>query len=96
MRVVAADDVMLTREGIIRLLTGAGVDVVGEAGDAASLLRAVRMTQPDAAVVDIRMPPTHTDEGLVAAQQIRAEHPDIGVLILSSSPSTSSRITPCG
>ena len=83
MRVVVADDVMLTREGIIRLLTGAGVDMVGETGDAASLLRAVRMTQPDAAVVDIRMPPTHTDEGLVAAQQIRAEHPDIGVLILS-------------
>jgi DNA-binding NarL/FixJ family response regulator len=83
MRVVVAEDVMLTREGITRLLTDAGVDVVGEAGDAASLLRAVRMTQPDAAVVDIRMPPTHTDEGLVAAQQIRAEHPDIGVLILS-------------
>jgi len=83
MRVVVADDVMLTREGITRLLTDAGVDVVGEAGDAASLLRAVRMTQPDAAVVDIRMPPNHTDEGLVAAQQIRAEHPDIGVLILS-------------
>jgi len=83
MRVVVADDVMLTREGITRLLTDAGVDVVGEAGDAASLLRAVRMTQPDAAVVDIRMPPTHTDEGLVAAQQIRAEHPGTGVLILS-------------
>jgi DNA-binding NarL/FixJ family response regulator len=83
MRVVVAEDVMLTREGITRLLTDAGVDVVGEAGDAASLLRAVRMTQPDAAVVDIRMPPTHTDEGLVAAQQIRAEHPDIAVLILS-------------
>jgi len=83
MRIVVADDVMLTREGITRLLTDAGVDVVGEAGDAASLLRAVRMTQPDAAVVDIRMPPTHTDEGLVAAQQIHAEHPDIGVLILS-------------
>jgi DNA-binding NarL/FixJ family response regulator len=83
MRVVVAEDVMLTREGITRLLTDAGVDVVGEADDAASLLRAVRMTQPDAAVVDIRMPPTHTDEGLVAAQQIRAEHPDIGVLILS-------------
>ena len=83
MRVVVADDVMLTREGIARLLTDAGVDVVGQAGDAASLLRAVRMTQPDAAVVDIRMPPTHTDEGLVAAQQIRAEHPAIGVLILS-------------
>ncbi len=83
MRVVVADDVMLTRAGITRLLTDAGVDVVGEAGDAASLLRAVRMTQPDAAVVDIRMPPTHTDEGLVAAQQIRAEHPGTGVLILS-------------
>jgi DNA-binding NarL/FixJ family response regulator len=83
MRVVVAEDVMLTREGITRLLTDAGVEVVGETGDAASLLRAVRMTQPDAAVVDIRMPPTHTDEGLVAAQQIRAEHPAIGVLILS-------------
>ncbi len=83
MRVVVADDLMLTREGITRLLTDAGVDVVGEAGDAASLLRAVRATQPDAAIVDIRMPPTHTDEGLVAAQQIRAEHPAIGVLILS-------------
>jgi DNA-binding NarL/FixJ family response regulator len=83
MRVVVADDVMLTREGIARLLTDAGIDVVGEAGDAASLLRAVRATRPDAAVVDIRMPPTHTDEGLVAAQQIRAEHPGVGVLILS-------------
>jgi len=83
MRVVVAEDVMLTREGITRLLTDAGVDVVGEAGDAAALLRAVRMTQPDAAIVDIRMPPTHTDEGLVAAQQIRAEHPGVGVLILS-------------
>jgi DNA-binding NarL/FixJ family response regulator len=83
MRVVVAEDVMLTREGITRLLTDAGVDVVGEAGDAASLLRAVRATQPDAAVVDIRMPPTYTGEGLVAAQQIRSDHADIGVLILS-------------
>jgi len=83
MRVVVAEDMMLTREGITRLLTDAGVDVVGEVGDAAALLRAVRATQPDAAIVDIRMPPTHTDEGLVAAQQIRAEHPDTGVLILS-------------
>ncbi len=82
MRVVVADDVMLTREGITRLLTDAGVDVVGQAGDAAALLHAVRMTQPDAAVVDIRMPPTHTDEGLVAAQQIRAEHPErVGYLL---------------
>jgi CheY-like chemotaxis protein len=83
MRVVVAEDVMLTREGITRLLTDAGVEVVGEAGDAAALLRAVRATRPDAAIVDIRMPPTHTDEGLVAAQQIRAEHPGTGVLILS-------------
>jgi DNA-binding NarL/FixJ family response regulator len=86
MRVVVAEDVMLTREGITRLLTDACVDVVGEAGDAASLLREVRMTRPDAAVVDIRMPPTHTDEGLVAAQQIRAEHPDIRVLIAGRRP----------
>ena len=83
MRVVVADDVMLTREGIVRLLKDAGVDVVGEAEDAAGLLRHVRLTRPDAAIVDIRMPPTHTDEGLVAAQQIRTEHPDVGVLVLS-------------
>jgi len=83
MRVVVADDVMLTREGIVRLLDEAGVDVVAEADDAASLVRRVRGTLPDAAIVDIRMPPTHTDEGLVAAGLIRAEHPEIGVLILS-------------
>jgi DNA-binding NarL/FixJ family response regulator len=83
MRVVVAEDVMLTREGITRLLTDAGVEVVGEVGDAAALLRAVRSTQPDAAIVDVRMPPTHTDEGLAAAQQIRAEHPGVSVLILS-------------
>jgi DNA-binding NarL/FixJ family response regulator len=82
-RVVVAEDVMLTREGITRLLKDAGIDIVGEADDAPSLLRAVRLTQPEAAIVDIRMPPTHTDEGLVAAQQIRAEHPDVGVLVLS-------------
>jgi DNA-binding NarL/FixJ family response regulator/class 3 adenylate cyclase len=84
MRVVVADDVMLTRQGIVRLLAEAGVDVVAEAEDAAGLLRQVRLTRPDAAIVDIRMPPTHTDEGLVAAQQIRAEHPEVGVLLLSS------------
>ena len=83
MRVVIADDVMLTREGIARLLTDAGLDVTAQVGDATALLRAVRETQPDAAVVDIRMPPTHTDEGLVAAQQIRARHPGVSVLILS-------------
>jgi len=83
MRVVVAEDVMLTREGITRLLTDAGVEIAAEVGDADALMRAVRATQPDAAVIDIRMPPTHTDEGLTAAQQIRAEHPDVSVLILS-------------
>ena len=83
MRVVVADDVMLTREGIARLLEDAGIDVVAQAEDAEALLREVRLKRPDAAIVDIRMPPTHTDEGLVAAQRIRAEHPDVGVLVLS-------------
>jgi DNA-binding NarL/FixJ family response regulator len=82
-RVVVADDSMLTREGIVRLLDEAGVDVVAEADDAESLLRHVRIARPDAAIVDIRMPPTHTDEGLVAAQAIRTEHPNVGVLVLS-------------
>jgi DNA-binding NarL/FixJ family response regulator len=82
-RVVVADDVMLTRQGIVRLLRDADVDVVAEAEDADSLLHHVRLARPDAAIVDIRMPPTHTDEGLVAAEQIRAEHPDVGVLVLS-------------
>jgi DNA-binding NarL/FixJ family response regulator len=83
MRVVVADDLMLTREGIVRLLGDAGIDVVGEAEDAQGLLRHVRLRRPDAAIVDIRMPPTHTDEGLVATQRIRSEHPEIGVLLLS-------------
>ena len=83
MRVVVAEDVMLTREGVVRLLEDAGIEVVAQAEDAEGLLRQVRVTQPDAAVVDIRMPPSHTDEGLVATQQIRAEHPAIGVLLLS-------------
>jgi len=80
---VVADDVMLTREGIVRLLQDAGIEVVGEAEDAEALVREVNRTQPDVALVDIRMPPTHTDEGLVAAQAIRAKHPDVGVLVLS-------------
>ena len=83
MRVVVADDVMLTHAGISRLLGDAGIRVVGEAGDGESLLREVAAKQPDVAVIDIRMPPTHTDEGLVAARAIRAEHPDVGVLVLS-------------
>ena len=83
MRVVVADDVMLTREGIVHLLREAGIDVVAEAEDAEGLLRHVRSARPDVAIVDIRMPPTSTDEGLVAGQAIRAEHPEIGVLVLS-------------
>jgi serine/threonine-protein kinase len=83
MRVVVADDVLLTRQGIVHLLQQAGIEVVGEAEDAAGLLRLVRLDRPDVAVVDIRMPPTHTDEGLVAARAIRQELPDIGILVLS-------------
>jgi DNA-binding NarL/FixJ family response regulator len=82
-RVVVADDVMLTREGIARLLRDAGVEVAAEVEDADALLREVRLAPPDVVLVDIRMPPTHTDEGLVAAQRIRAEHPEVGVLVLS-------------
>jgi DNA-binding NarL/FixJ family response regulator len=83
MRVVVAEDVMLTREGIVRLLGDAGVEVVAEVEDVAGLLRAVAQHEPDAVVTDIRMPPTHTDEGLVAANRIRADHPDTAVLVLS-------------
>jgi DNA-binding NarL/FixJ family response regulator len=85
---------MLTREGIVRLLGDAGVEVVGQAEDGEALLRKVAGTKPDIAIADIRMPPTHTDEGLVAAQRIRAEHPDIGVLVLSQyvEPSYATRL----
>lgn len=83
MRVVVADDVMLTREGIVRLLGDAGIDVVAEAEDAEGLLRHVGRTSPDVAIVDIRMPPTQTDEGLIAARSIRTERPEVGVLVLS-------------
>jgi DNA-binding NarL/FixJ family response regulator len=82
-RVVVADDVMLVRSGLARLLTDAGVTVVGEAADAHALLRAVALDRPDVAIVDIRMPPTHTDEGLVAARVIRERHPGTGVVLLS-------------
>jgi serine/threonine-protein kinase len=83
MRVVIADDTMLMREGTARLLEEAGVQVVGKAGDAQKLLRIVATEHPDVAIVDIKMPPTHTDEGLVAAEQIRTSHPQVGVLVLS-------------
>jgi DNA-binding NarL/FixJ family response regulator len=83
MRVVVAEDTMLTREGLVRLLEGAGVEVVEQVEDGDALLRKVAATKPDVAIVDIKMPPTHTDEGLVAAQRIRTQHPAVGVLVLS-------------
>jgi DNA-binding NarL/FixJ family response regulator len=82
-RVVVADDSVLLREGIVRILGDAGFDVVGQAGDAEDLIRKVAAHKPDVAIVDVRMPPTNTDDGLRAAQRIRAEQPDCGVLVLS-------------
>jgi len=82
-RVVVADDSTLLREGVVRLLEEAGLEVVGQAADGEELLRKVRAHKPDVAVVDVRMPPTHTDEGLRAAREIRAELPDVSVLVLS-------------
>lgn len=83
MRVVVADDSVLLREGIVRLLTEAGMDVVAQAGDAGDLLRKVWAHRPDVAIIDIKMPPTHTDEGLRAAAEIRERQPGVGVLVLS-------------
>jgi DNA-binding NarL/FixJ family response regulator len=82
-RVVIADDSVLLREGVSRLLAEAGFEVVGQAADADELLREVEDKTPDVAIVDIRMPPTHTDEGLQAARALRARHPALGVLVLS-------------
>jgi DNA-binding NarL/FixJ family response regulator len=83
-RVVVAEDDVLLREGITSLLIGAGFDVVGQAGDAQALIAAVREHRPDLAIIDIRMPPTQTWEGLDAARSIRAEFPLIGILLLSA------------
>jgi DNA-binding NarL/FixJ family response regulator len=83
MRVVIGEDSVLVREGIARVLTGAGFDVVAEVGDADELVRVVRELKPDVAVVDIRMPPRGADDGLEAARTIRGELPDVGILVLS-------------
>ena len=83
MRVVIAEDSVLLREGVARILADSGFEVVGQAGTADELMLKVRSYSPDVAIVDIRMPPTHTDEGLQAAHEIREKHPGVGVLVLS-------------
>jgi DNA-binding NarL/FixJ family response regulator len=82
-RVVLADDSLLLREGIAKLLEDSGFEIVGQSGTAEDLLLKVRSYSPDVAIVDIKMPPTHTDEGLQAAKEIRERHPEVGVLVLS-------------
>lgn len=84
LRVVLADDSALIREGVTRLLSSAGIEVVGRAGDVRGLMAAVQTHLPDVAIVDIRMPPTKTREGLDAAQEIRRSYPEVAVLLLSS------------
>lgn len=83
MRVIVAEDSVLLREGVVRLLQESGHEVVAQAGDSEELMRKVRAHKPDLAVVDVRMPPTQTDEGLRAAKEIRSELPECGVLVLS-------------
>ena len=83
MRVVVADDSPLLREGVVHVLTAEGIEVVAEVGDPDALLRAVERFEPDLAIIDVRMPPTQTDEGARAAKEIGAAYPDIGVLLLS-------------
>ncbi|MFT4050457.1 MAG: response regulator transcription factor [Solirubrobacterales bacterium] len=82
-RAIVADDSVLLREGIVRLLGEGGIDVVGQAGDAEDLIRKTRSQRPDIVVVDIRMPPTHTSEGIEAAKLLRSEFPNLAVLVLS-------------
>jgi DNA-binding NarL/FixJ family response regulator len=83
MRVVIADDELLLRQGVARLLSDAGIDVIATVDTADALLERVALTRPDVALVDVRMPPTHRDEGIVAAREIRATYPNTGVLVLS-------------
>ncbi len=83
LRVLVADDSVLLREGLVRLLQESGCEVVAQAGDADELLRKARAHKPEVAIVDVRMPPENTDDGLRAALTIRSEHPETGVLVLS-------------
>ncbi|WP_369244371.1 response regulator transcription factor [Streptomyces sp. R41] len=89
MRVVVADDAVLFREGVARILAEAGFDVTGQADDAAELMALVRHEPPAVAIIDIRMPPGHVDEGMQAAIQLRRAHPDVGLLLLSQHVETS-------
>ena len=89
LKVVVAEDSVLLREGLCRLLEDSGFEVAGQAGDAEDLMRKVGAHKPDVAVIDVRMPPSHTDEGLQAAQAIRDEHPGTAVLVLSQYVETS-------
>jgi DNA-binding NarL/FixJ family response regulator len=82
-RVVIADDSVLLREGLVRVVAEGGFDVVDHVGNADELLASVRRDEPDVVIVDVRMPPTYTDEGARAAREIRERHPDVGVLVLS-------------
>jgi DNA-binding NarL/FixJ family response regulator len=83
LRAVLADDSVLLRDGVARILEDAGIEVVAAVGDGEALLLAVESTRPDIALIDVRMPPTHTDEGIRAALEIRRRHPDVAVLVLS-------------
>ena len=83
MRLIVADDSLLFREGLVRVLADAGFEIVGQTGDTESILQLVSDREPDVVIVDIRMPPTQTIEGLVAAERIRALHPTVGVVLLS-------------
>jgi DNA-binding NarL/FixJ family response regulator len=83
LRAVLADDSVLLRDGVARILEDAGIEIVGAVGDGDALIAAVESTRPDIALVDVRMPPTHTDEGIRAALEIRRSHPDVAVLVLS-------------
>jgi DNA-binding NarL/FixJ family response regulator len=93
MRLILAEDSVLLRQGLTSLLREVGFEVIGQAGDAEQLLDLVRSNPPDVAIVDIRMPPTHTDEGLRAAHYIRAAHPNVGVLVLSQYVDTGYALT---
>ena len=83
LRAVLADDSVLLRDGVARILEDAGIEIVAAVGDGDALIVAVESTRPDIAIIDVRMPPTHTDEGIRAAIEIRRSHPDVAVLVLS-------------